>query len=482
MNKYIAVTIGPIFDTINLTSSPASLWVASYMFSMTSKTICEELTQAGVKEENIISPYYKKDDELLSKKDGVGLFHDRIVFKSENFEIEDFEQIRANVIKKIAALFSLPEEYLTEYLMISAVSFEAENPVSESSPMLDSMELQKGYVFKESQNPILSLFTNDNPAGKEKEPKAKAGKNEAVKKLVKGLEDFQLRKNSESLKSLYDIACTGKGLKKYKYYAMVRSDGDNLNKIISSLCGDEKIREFSKNCLSYCYEISQIVKSFDGATIYSGGDDLLAILPCESRNGETIFEFIAAANALFNEHFGIYNKPISLSFGITIAYYKFPLYEALESSAHMLFDVAKSKKNGVVINLQKHSGQSANVFIANNALEEVIALKNLIFQKLSGNSEVLLSANYKLIQFAHFFENAKDDAQIDNIFRNIFDSNEHKGNTFVQEMLPAFFKKLKSGLDVEDVLDNEKISNKISAMFSLFRLLKFFVEKEGEED
>lgn len=31
-NKYIAVTIGPIFDTVNLASSLSALWAASYMF------------------------------------------------------------------------------------------------------------------------------------------------------------------------------------------------------------------------------------------------------------------------------------------------------------------------------------------------------------------------------------------------------------------------------------------------------------------
>ncbi len=480
MNRYIAVTIGPIFDTINLTSSPAALWAASYMFSMTSKTVCETLTEAGVKEGDIISPYYKKDDELLNKKDGVGLFHDRIVFKSDNFEIKDFDGVKETVIRKIADLFSLPEEYLNEYLMIFAVSFEAEYPILESSSMLDSMELQGSYVFKETQNPILSLFTNDNSDVGEEEKRAKTGKNEAVKDLVKSLEDFQLKKNNESLKSLYDIVSTGKGLKKYKYYAIVRSDGDNMNKITSSLCEDEKIREFSKKCLSYCSEISQIVKNFDGVTIYAGGDDLLAILPCESKKGETIFEFIKAANLAFNEHFRVYDNPTSLSFGITIAYYKFPLYEALESSAHMLFDFAKSKKNGVAINLQKHSGQSANLFIGNNALKDVMALKNDVLQKLLGTSEVLLSANYKFIQFAEFFENATSDAEIDNIFKNIFYADEHKGNTFVQEKLPAFFKKLKDGLDVVDVSDNEK--SKVSAICNLLRLLKFFVEKEGDEE
>ena len=71
MAKYTGVTMGPIFETINMTGSPAALWVASYMFSLISKTVCETLVEKGVPEEDIIAPYYKTGDPLLSKKDGI---------------------------------------------------------------------------------------------------------------------------------------------------------------------------------------------------------------------------------------------------------------------------------------------------------------------------------------------------------------------------------------------------------------------------
>ena len=89
-NKYIAVTIGPIFDTVNLASSPSALWAASYLFSMLSKNICQTLTDNGVAKDDIISPFFDPGDELLNKNDGVGLFHDRIIFSADHFSIEDF--------------------------------------------------------------------------------------------------------------------------------------------------------------------------------------------------------------------------------------------------------------------------------------------------------------------------------------------------------------------------------------------------------
>lgn len=41
--SYIGITIGPIFETMNLVSSPAALWTSSYMFSSVTKKLCEVL-------------------------------------------------------------------------------------------------------------------------------------------------------------------------------------------------------------------------------------------------------------------------------------------------------------------------------------------------------------------------------------------------------------------------------------------------------
>ena len=60
-DNYVAVTIGPIFDTMSLVSTPAALWVSSYMFSYITKTICELLLECGVKEEDIITLEFDDD-------------------------------------------------------------------------------------------------------------------------------------------------------------------------------------------------------------------------------------------------------------------------------------------------------------------------------------------------------------------------------------------------------------------------------------
>ena len=145
-NKYIAVTIGPIFDTINLASSPSALWAASYLFSMLSKNICQTLTENGVAKEEIISPYYDPDDELLNNNDGVGLFHDRIIFRAESFPIDQFNKIKDEAIDKTLGLFQFKSDdadYFKKYFLVSAVAFESDDPIPDSAKALDCLELAK---------------------------------------------------------------------------------------------------------------------------------------------------------------------------------------------------------------------------------------------------------------------------------------------------------------------------------------------------
>ncbi|MBR3576324.1 MAG: hypothetical protein IKL42_02860, partial [Clostridia bacterium] len=129
MNKYIGVTIGPVFETINMAETLAALWASSYMFSLISKTVCETLVEKGVPEENIIAPYYNPDDTVLSKNDGIGLFHDRIVFVPGDFDIAQFDEVKNTVLEKTGQIMGIDSDYLKEYILLSAAEFEAENPL-----------------------------------------------------------------------------------------------------------------------------------------------------------------------------------------------------------------------------------------------------------------------------------------------------------------------------------------------------------------
>ena len=486
-NTYIAVTIGPIFDTINLASSPSALWAASYLFSMLSKSICEILTESGIDKEDIISPYYDPEDKLLNKKDGVGLFHDRIIFRAEDFPIERFREVKDRAIEKTLNLFQFKEEdtaYFKKYFLISAYSFQADSPILESANALDCLELAVPFAEERGKNPLLTLYTSDDAEHR----------NQQLTTLVDNMEitQWQLYNSNHQVMSLLQIAGNlipaeiARKYKKYRYYAVVRSDGDHMGDIIKKLKTDKDIREFSNACLNYCADVAAKAKEFGGVTIYSGGDDLLALIPVENSRGETVFDFIKAVNVVFGKAFEKYPVDVSLSFGVCVSYYKFPLYEALQQSAYLLFCVAKNYRNCTAIRFQKNAGQSEGLVVFNDSLERYLLLhKEVTGGKSEGNSEIILSAMHKLEQFKTMFNSVESLEEIKNLFNNTFDADAHKGNRFLKTTLPVFFHDLKDQLRIYPI-DNNGVKDKneeapVLAMNYILRVIKFFTERGGEE-
>lgn len=474
MDKYIAITLGPIYDTINLASSPAALWAGSYMFSYLSKTICRLLTENGVAEEDILTPYYTAGNNFPQDCDGAGLFHDRIIFRAKNFPVSGFAQIKEAAIGHLAETFRIDAAYLREYLIISAAAVEAENPILDTRAILDCLELAKPIVSGWENNPLLSTLVGEKYHG-----------NEAIKSLplTQQFTSWQLRNPNGQLRSISDISGLNwnTGMKKHRYYAIVRADGDRMGSIIANLASDQ-IRDFSRQCILYCAEIAKEVGAFGGAAIYSGGDDLLAIMPCENQQGENIFRFIQKANRIFAEHFPkeTYHADVSLSFGVTICYHKFPLYEALEDSQNLLFGLAKSRRNCIAVHLQKHAGQSEGLIIPNDALDAFLFRFDRIMAQR--DDQWFQSAHHKIILFRSLFRKAgRDYTQIRNLFANIFDADSHVGNDLLHKELPDFYHELITALGIEAITDLKE-SDHVDTLCYILRLFKFFVEKGGGEE
>lgn len=530
---YIGITLGPVFDTVNLATSPASLWAASFLYSQLNRTICRLLTQNGVLEKDIITPYYSNDanDPLLSHNDGVGMFHDRIIFRAGEFDIHCFPDIRSTAIDEIAKLFNLDEAFLQEYVMARAVQFKAVNPIIESTSRLNCIELAKPFVQHCANNPILTIF------GEQGE-----GRNNQIKEIARELTaapcaqddmvyQWQLLKRDGTIRQLGEIAADGvtqNRLKKHSYYALVRSDGDHMTEIMKSLSeedsGDgsseqktdvlQRCRDFSRQCFVYCGKIADAVKEFGGVTIYAGGDDLLALLPCENRHGRTILDFIQTANETFDQCFQKYHKNTSLSFGILICYKKFPLYEGLEESEHLLFDIAKDRRNCVALRLQKHSGQSAGLRIDNGSLADLLEMQKVVLRpsktaqddtQANVDEKVILSALYKLETFKALLHEAKTESEIEELFTNLFDAEAHENSYFLHNRLPKFYYGLLTGkiqitsltekkLPKEDAME-ASCANKakktadfsveekaLQSLCCVLRIFKFFKEKEGKRE
>ena len=593
---YIAITIGPILRTFGLTATPAALWASSFLFSYIARSIRQKLIQGDftppVKQEDFISPYpvYKGENVLdRHKDDGLGLLHDHMIFlKPQGFTWDAFRALRDAVLLEACEKFTLDMlkegapsseeeakkreeerikreeelkknfDYLKQYVMISAVEFTHHNPIMGSSKMLDCAELAATAVPSEKSNPILSFFTNENDDDERNEQIKKRGQNQLGIKQ----ENWQLlykKRPTDSQFSVKDLPSIATGgtidskMKKHTYYAIVRSDGDNMGKLISNLNLGEKEEEnefhtFSGACLAYCERVAAKVREYKGMTVYAGGDDLLAILPCENSEGKTVFDFVREANQVFHSIFLDEKQPIaqimqsinaqiekenkekgkntktlpppSLTWGVTLCHHKYPLYEALEDSANLLFGAKRlDYKDAVNLRLIKHSGQTSAVYIKNEVLTDengtFFSLLNDILarpakqaaapetaeaqegqnaeedKKEEENDDILLSCLHTFHEARAVFLLANDQ-NTDDLFKNMFDADAHENNHFLHESLPRLYKNHCLNGDIcalddggKKVMLGEKgnqTPDAPEALHYLLRILKFFVEKAGEKE
>ena len=150
------------------------------------------------------------------------------------------------------------------------------------------------------------------------------------------------------------------------------------------------ITQLSKALLSFNIESINEIVAYGGKPIFIGGDDLLCFTPV-CCNGNNVFNLVEKLSTCFdqciNQNLQQYinacseaQRPLpSLSFGISITYHKYPMFEALHTTDYLLEMVAKDNlfkytlsnknilnenmkrfilKNKLAFSLQKHSGKS----------------------------------------------------------------------------------------------------------------------------
>lgn len=503
--KYIGITIGPIFDTIQDASSPAAMWFTSFLFSDLTRRICDKISgEPSFGNVEIYSPYYAEEVNIY--QDGVGKFHDRILFSIDTEEV-DYESRLRKLLKEVkvetAVYFeNLPryekentEKFLEEYLQIHYLIQDAveENIILDLSDRLSALELIKTFPKDNSQNPILKLLLG-----------YAEGKNEFIKSsnLYRNVRDKKQLEQDGKIRTIETIAQTAcnDGLKLSRYFAVVNSDGDRMGKVLE-LLGNEEVNQFSKKLFQHASSAAQKIKEFGGMTIYAGGDDLLFLAPILGTDGKSIFSL---CNTLRND----FAKKMkegndigpTLSFGISIQYYKYPLYEAIEVSRRML-DVAKSgKKNAVAVNLQKHSGQSLGLKISNENLDKIDRFLQF-GEDGTKDSQTLHSMIYSVEEFKDLYDQMFHNAQEEwrnlqdkergaekfvQIWSHLFDnSSQEKYMDYVKATAKFFYQEcvVKEVALAETLGEDEGDSRDITRMIaSLLRLKKFVEEKGGEED
>lgn len=493
MRKYIGITIGPIFDTIMDASSPAAMWFGSFLFSDITRRLCEEITKAFATVE-IYSPYYT--DQVAISEDGVGKFHDRILFSVDEGNEEvgiKLDQMILKVKLDTAEYFDkIPDyddqktkQFLEDYLQIHYViedEMKGKNIILDLSDQLSALELIKTFPENNSDNPITKLMLG-----------YESGRNELIKnsRLYAGIKDKDQLEERGSIRTIEQIASVpnDSNLKLYKYFAVVNVDGDRMGQALQNLDND-KLNGFSESLFRHASNASARIMEFGGMTIYAGGDDLLFLAPVIGKNGSSIFTLCDEIQKEFRNEMKDVCIPVpTLSFGIGIVYYKYPLYEAMALSRQMLQESKRDaeKKNATSVQLQKHSGQTLKIKLSNEKLETMDQ-----FLKLGAKSEnvhtaeTLHSMIYAVEEFRPLYElmiretiEKKQELRcFIELWGHLFDnSDQKKYQAYIDEIVTFFYHEL---IHTESPLIEVTDEGGVYVISTLLRLKKFFEEKGDE--
>lgn len=513
MRHYVGVTIGPIGDTIGDASSPAALWFASSMFSDITRRLCKAIEERFAEAE-IYSPFY---DESRIADDGVGKFHDRVFFSTADFSHETMKQIIDEVKRGTCAIFpsnnaifqtKAMEAFFQQYLQIHFIAMQ-EDEVGENncvlllSPYLDTLELMKTFPKNDCGDPIQALFRG------EKDNYNKYIKESLLFQTIDKKDNQFIHPIENRIYTLEEIAsCHGmgeSGTKKAHYFAVVSADGDGMGKFLEGL-GSAEVTDFSECCLEYDMTAAKMIGDFGGMTIYAGGDDLLFLAPVVNESGEDVIGLCNRIGSKFREIIGAKsmfagnpNIP-TISFGVSVQYKKFPLYEALQKSRILLAlakkdgDFAKVDcvKNNILLNVQKHSGQSFSVLLGNEAcdtFEDILHCKDSV-----ADGETIQSVLYTLSTFKSLLFVLNQKARESEIpyemyetaWLNLFDNaGQKKAESYVKSVCRKYFDYLvndnvRMQIPAGDKMEEFKKDASLKVLIGILQFRKFLEEKEGE--
>ena len=603
-SRYLALTIGPIFNTMAIAKSTKELWASSYIFSYLMNIILQKVNE--LKDHyQIIMPSFRKDIKLPKN---VGLYSDRLylLIKKEDVKIQEIIKIGQEIIANEGELIAEHiggsnsekimevKNFINQYFRIRYCSLTVdskENPLLKLNQLLDAAELKQSYPLVYEKNYLKSFFEqvhqqNDklhksshlhNLAFKKdyhlpslpeisiKEFIGKVIKGDEVKKILNQespLNDVKSKIN-ELIKANKKTGIEGQ-LKNvqfcHNYYAVVQADADNITKLLNGLfmIGDiDALNQFSSLLIDFGAEASKMIENAGGLPIYFGGDDMLFFAPTRigtqqeyawnraseivfekefipKENYFTVFHLIDNLSLLFRKkvsedkivqdaifHYNNWaieykrkplTKDVTLSFGLTISYYKYPLKEALAETRNQLKNIAKQLplKNGLAFRFLKNSGhwidtsfckqwKSYDLFLTtigriqnekedeadeklNSVHYKLEPLRHLIRRVLTGSKSNHGLSSFIETQDKLFLSADEIRHKLENLFNNCF-NDEKKGfqNTFLDEtremILWTYWNNLESFGNHFDNADKA-----INSVYTTLRILQFYNQSDKTEN
>jgi len=539
MNTYFALTIGPIYKTLSQAQRTREFWGGSYMFSWIMREIIRGMIIQNVfTPDDILMPYRKKHK---NEKVGTGLYHDHMIAKISTGKNEqvlaDFKKVTNDVLGIIAEHSKIELLVLRSYVRLNAVIFDLEqgqNIVETVTNYLDSLELQNPIFHNSWQLDWSDAIDNLNGRLFYKDAFTKGDHPDFVFDSIPEISSRGLRKaNDKEYDQLVKTYITDQFLNKkrlpknieseiqdnfitqlsrsdllkdafrnyHKYIAIVHADGDNFGKTITTIGNlSNDVKNLSSLLFGFATDAANEIKDYGGTNVYAGGDDLLFFAPVATINAkgeQTIFDLINTLDTHFKATVSDKLIKISeadrptLSWGVSISYYKFPLSEAIVTSRQLLFDKAKSYegKNAVAFQVTKHSGQSFGVTFGKGKTDYKVHFKKMLEKAFDPDADFISSLQYQIsgneTLLREIFNDNDYPKKVENFFDNFFDEEIHSSKKdfvhSVRDMLiQAFNDTALSSKVAKKKAHEERVKTAIDKTYSALRFIHFLNSKSDE--
>jgi CRISPR-associated protein Cmr2 len=184
--------------------------------------------------------------------------------------------------------------------------------------------------------------------------------------IVGDTENFQEAKKAfQQASAILEAFCRKVGLYPNPYYVLLAADGDFMGRVIDAQAkvsaGMKRHQQLSQALATFSTGVRKIVKAHAGVRIYSGGDDVLALLP--------LHEAVQCARVLA-ESFRTLLRPFqseqgsspTLSVGLAVVHHLHPLGDALEIARQAEGRAKKYPgKNALAITVHKRGGPPCEI-------------------------------------------------------------------------------------------------------------------------
>lgn len=528
---YIAITFGPISRVASYAKDTKGIWASSYLFSYIAKKVIEPFKDNEGKR-TFLLPALNEEMNNPAIIQGAGVYPDRYVLESQagdfNRLCKSVQGMYTDLAEKISQVINEDEGKIEAYLKrtIKVYAFEKsietdKDVVKSCEDLLAYMECQDIYPQKDPVNYLQLFFEKVKDSFLVDDGFGKKYRDRLFESIIEysavefntdefwsGIQEKILRFNSKALIKESKLAAVEKEgiLKPYhKYIVFVKADGDNMTDTIKGLKANRSSAMTLSNALfEYNKETINIISGYGGRTLFLGGDDLLFFAPV--RNGKkTIFTLLSEIEEKFEKVLRkwIPNLKIplpTLSFGVSISYYKHPMFEAYQKAEDLL-NWAKSdmdgtikdnKKNRIAWNLRKHSGQVYKSVVFKEFAEFYDKFKDLTTRRvfeLSHKEDYLSSFTYWLEQNRFQLEYILNklpksgdekmvndvNAMLENYLNNSFDEPVHDN-----EGMNSYKKVLVEYL-VEHKKSHGNDADAISSLYATLRFVGFLISDKNDE-